>query len=370
MPVKFVDPSSSIDRETIEAVEAVLKSGVYTMGENCGGFESEFSKFIGSGFSSTVSSGTAALHLALLALGLKNGDEVITTPYTFIATTNAILYAGCRPVFVDIDPETFTIDPSKIEEVITPNTKAIMPVHLYGHPADMGPIMEIAEKHGICVIEDACQAAGASYRGKKVGSIGNAACFSFYPTKPMMVGGDGGMVTTGSSEVKKKIDVLKNQGSSPDNKYLHNVVGFNYRMGEIMAAVGRVQLRHLPKWLEARKRIAAGYSRRLSGLGDLVVPKVKDWAESAHSVYTIRTSHRDFLLEFLRENGIAAGVYYPVPVHLQEPYRGLSSDMPFSEKAAKEVISLPVHPFMGKPEVEAVSDNVMRFFKEADRHEP
>ncbi len=359
-------PAQLFDSGMEKKILEVLRSGRYIQGKETEDFEKEFSKFCGTKSGAAVSSGTAALHLALMGLGIKPGNEVITTAQTFIATANAIVHAGGRPVLVDIEKDTHNLDPCKIEERITRKTRGIVPVHLYGHPADMDPIIEVAEKHGLFVIEDACQAHGAEYRGRKVGSIGHAAAFSFFPSKVITVFGDGGMVTTNDSDVAEKVRMLRNQGRTRGKKYEHDAIGYNYRMGEASAALGRMALKHLPEWIERRRKIAATYNRLLMDL--VAIPVEKDYARAVYYVYTVMAERRDALREHLSRRGIESGVYYPVPVSLQPAYRKYGyPHFPVAEDVAGKILSLPMHPFLKKEETERVADAVEEFCRRTHR---
>jgi dTDP-4-amino-4,6-dideoxygalactose transaminase len=291
-----------------------------------------------------VSSGTSALHLALLAAGVERGDEVITTPFTFVATVSAIDYAGAKPVFVDIAPDSFTIDPSKIEAAITPRTKAILPVHLHGRPADMDPILEIGRRRGIVVIEDAAQAHGAEYKGKRAGSMGDLGCFSFYPGKNLGAYGEGGAVTTNNADFDKKVRMLRDWGS--ERKYYHDLKGFNYRLEGVQGAVLGVKMKYIEGWTEDRRRHAARYDELLAGSAYQLPPGDKSERHVYH-VYAIRHPKRDLLQSYLHDRGIGTGIHYPVPVHLQKAFAELGhkvGDFPLSERAANEVLSIPMFP--------------------------
>lgn len=354
--IPLSSPGSAVDESMLRDVSAVLKSGNYILGGRTREFEGGFSEFAGAKHGVAVSSGTAALQLALLACGIKPGDEVITTPFTFIATANAILHVGARPVFADIEPETYTISLEEVRKTVTRKTRAIIPVHIYGHPCDMDPIMEIAEKNGLKVIEDACQAHGARYKNRPVGSIGDVACFSFYPSKVMTVCGDGGMVTTNNQEVAERVEMLRNQGRNRGEKYLHHAVGFNFRMSELAAAIGMRELEMLPEWIEKRRGVAEAYSELLDRR-KVVLPAERDWAYSVYYVYTIRSRERDALKKRLDGNGIGTGIYYPVPLHMQPAYKdlGISGRFPETEKACREILSIPMHPYLTREELERVA---------------
>ena len=291
-----------------------------------------------------VSTGTSALHLALLAAGIGAGDEVITTPFTFIATASAIDYTGAKPVFVDVDPVSLTLDPALIEAAITPRTKAILPVHLYGQPADMDPILAIARKHNLLVIEDAAQAHGAEYRGRRVGSIGDLACFSFYPGKNLGAYGEGGAVTTNNPEFAQRVRVLRDWGA--ERRYYHDLKGFNYRMEGMQGAILGVKMRYIEHWTEARRRHAARYTSLLAG-SKAALPQAVDDRRHVYHIYAVRHAQRDSLQSYLHDCGVATGIHYPIPVHLQRAFAELgykTGDFPHAEQAANEVLSLPMFP--------------------------
>ena len=338
-----------VDKEIKEAVQRVLESKKYVKGEEAKAFEEEFASFCSTNYGVATNSGTSALHVAMLTVGIKAGDEVIVPSHTFIATVSPLLHIGAKPVFAEVDRRTYTIDPDEIRKKITDKTKAIIPVHLYGHPCDMGPITEIAHEYDLKVIEDACQAHGAEYKGKKVGSIGDMACFSFFPSKNMTVAGDGGMIVTNDENYAEKAKALVNQGRMKGRKYEHDFAGFNYRMSEVLAAVGRVQLKHLPAWIEQRREVARWYNEQLDA-NNITLPVEMEWAKHVYHLYVIRCKNRDELREFLKKKGIAAGVHYPLPVHLQPSVKNVVGQvsLPFTEKIAKEVLSIPMHPQMSR----------------------
>jgi dTDP-4-amino-4,6-dideoxygalactose transaminase len=345
----------SIKPEIDAAIARVLDSCQFVLGSEVAGFEQDFAAYCGAGECIALNSGTSALHLAFLAAGVGPGDEVITVPFTFVASVAAVTYAGARPVLVDIDPRSFTMDPSAVEAAITPRTKAILPVHLYGQPADMDPIMAIARRHGLVVIEDAAQAHGAKYKGRRVGSIGDMACFSFYPGKNLGAYGEGGAVTTSNAEYARTIRMLRDWGQ--DRKYNHLLRGFNYRMEGFQGAILRVKLRHLDAWTEARRAVVSQYNRLLA---DSCVerPTEMSWARHVYHVYTLRTDDRDSLQASLNAEGIQTGIHYPVPVHLQPAYADLGygqGAFPQSEKAAGKVLSLPMYPEMTDDQIQKVS---------------
>ena len=334
----------SIRQEIDPAVLRVLGSGSFVQGGAVRHFEQEFAGYAGAAHAVTVNSGTSALHLALLAAGIGPGDEVITVAHTFVATVAAILYAGATPVLVDIDPETFAIDVARIEAAITPRTRAIVPVHLYGHPADMDPIMKIAQARGLTVIEDAAQAHGAWYRDRPIGGIADLTCFSFYPSKNLGAYGEGGAVTTNRDDYDRSLRMLRDWGC--EQKYHHKLKGYNYRLDEIQATILRVKLRHLEGWNQARRDHAAAYTSALANTS-VVPPTEKPWARHVYYVYAVRSEARDDLQRWLKSRGVETGIHYPIPVHMQEAYSDLGyskGDFPHSELAAEQVLSLPLYP--------------------------
>ena len=353
--------SPMVGDEEKQAVLDVLDSGMLAQGERVASLEEAFAEMCGVAHAVATSSGTTALHTALLAHDIGPGDEVITTPFTFIATGNSILFTGARPVFVDIDPVTFNIDPEEIESAITPQTKAIMPVHLFGLVADMDPIMALAEGHGLAIIEDACQAHGAEYEGRRAGSFGTGT-FSFYPTKNMTTG-EGGMITTDDPAIAEQCRVIRQHGMR--RRYYHDELGFNFRMTDIHAAIGLGQLTKLERFNEARIENAAYFSERLEGVQ---VPTVPDGRRHVFHQYTVRVpgGRRDDLRVHLHEEGVGTGVYYPVPIHKQTYYtQDLSYDLslPEAEKAAEEVLSLPVHPGLTQEDLETIVSAVNGFME-------
>ncbi len=338
---------ASIKGEIDAAVLGVLASGQYVLGDEVARFEEEFASYCNVKHAIAVNTGTSALHLALLAAGIGPGDEVITVPFTFVATASAICYTGARPVFVDIEPVTLTMDPAKVEAKITSRTKAIVPVHLYGQMANMDAIKAVADHYRIPIIEDACQAHGAQYKGECAGSIGVSGCFSFYPGKNLGACGEGGMVVTGSDDQARTIRMLRDWGQ--EQRYHHLLKGFNYRMDAIQGAILRVKLRHLEAWTEARRAHARRYSSLLAGLADLMIPVEAAGRRHVYHVYAIRTRDRDRLQRALSAEGIQSGLHYPIPVHLQKAHADLgyeTNDFPVSEAAAREVLSLPIYPEM------------------------
>ncbi len=346
-----------IGEEEINAVTGVLRSGNIAEGQKVKDFEAAFAAYIGTSHAVAVNSGTAALHIALLAHNIGKGDEVITTPFTFVATSNSVLFTGARPVFADIDEETFNIDPQSIIEKITPRTKAIIPVHLYGQAASMIGIMEIAEDNDLIIIEDACQAHGAMYNGKKVGSFGDGA-FSFYPTKNMTTG-EGGMITTEDKDIAGRARMIRSHGSR--QRYFHEMLGYNLRMTDISAALGLVQLRRLDEFNEARMRNAAYLSERLGKIPGLKLPHVDRRCRHVFHQYTVRITSRDQTASFLAKKGIGTGIYYPLPIHKQPYYKelGYNDSLSVSEKAATEVLSLPVHPEINRINLDMISETLI-----------
>jgi dTDP-4-amino-4,6-dideoxygalactose transaminase len=344
----------SIKPEVDAAILKVLESSEFVLGSEVARFEEEFAAYCGVSHAIGVNSGTSALHLALLAAGVGPGDEVVTVPFTFVATTAAIRYTGAKPVFADIDPRTFNLDPAQIEAKISPRTKAIVPVHLYGQPADMDPILAIARKHNLVVIEDAAQAHGAEYKGRRAGSLGDLAAFSFYPAKNLGAFGEGGMVTTNNPDYASRIRMLRDWGS--ERKYHHEFQGYNYRMDGIQGAVLRVKLRYLERWTEARRSHAALYTRLLSGSG-VTPPCVTPDARHVYCVYSVLSPERDAAIERLRAREIQFAIHYPVPIHLMEAHADLgyrADDFPVSESVAKQVLALPIYPELTQAQVEEV----------------
>jgi dTDP-4-amino-4,6-dideoxygalactose transaminase len=345
----------TIKTEICEAIDRVLETSQFVLGSEVAAFEGEFADFCGARHGIGVNSGTSALHLALLAAGIGPGDEVITVPFTFVATVAAIVYTGARPVFVDIDPRSYTIDVTQIERAITKRTKAILPVHLYGHPADLDPIIEIARRHHLVLIEDAAQAHGAEYKGRRVGSIGDLACFSFYPGKNLGAYGEGGMVITNQSGYDRTIRMLRDWGQ--EHKYHHMLKGFNYRMEGLQGAILRVKLRYLEAWTEARRTHAALYDVLLAG-SNVQPPQAMAYARHVYHVYAIRTPERAALQQALTGHDIQSGIHYPFPVHLLPANADLgyhSGDFPQAETMAAEELSLPMYPELSKEAIHRVA---------------
>ncbi len=350
-----------------KVVDDVFESQYFILGPQVKALEEEIAAYCGAKHAIGVSSGTDALLLALMALDIAPGDEIITTPFTFFATAGVIHRLSAVPVFVDIDAETFNIDPSKIEAAITPKTKAILPVHLYGQCAEMDEIMAIAKKHGLKVVEDAAQAIGSEYKGRRAGSMGDIGCFSFFPSKNLGAAGDGGIITTDDDELAKKLVMMRVHGG--ERAYYHNVVGGNFRIDALQAAVLRVKLKELDKWTAGRQKNAADYDRRLTEAGlvpdKAVLPPVK---QSRHifNQYVPRVKDRDGLLEYLRSKNIGCAIYYPICLHLQECFAylgGKPGDLPISEKAAEDVISIPIYPELTDEQRAYVIDAIAEFYK-------
>jgi dTDP-4-amino-4,6-dideoxygalactose transaminase len=348
---QYRDIKSDIDA----AIARVLDTGQFVLGPEVEAFENEFADRCGAISGVAVNSGTSALHLALVASGIGPGDEVITVPFTFVATTAAICHTGARPVFVDIDHNTFTIDVSKIEARITSRTKAILPVHLFGQPADMDPILEIAARHNLVVIEDACQAHGAFYKCRPVGVLGDAGCFSFNPGQNLGAYGEGGIVVTNRQELARDARMLRDLGQ--ERKYHQVRKGYNYRMEGLQGAILRVKLRHLDRWTEARRKHADAY-RQLLGDSGVLAPQEAPYAHHVYHLFVVRHSDRESLARTLSAHGVSTDVHYPEPVHLQPAYADLgyrAGDFPEAERAACEVLSLPMYPELSRTQVEVVT---------------
>jgi len=366
MGVPFLDlrqQYQSIKDEVNISLQQVMDSSRFVLGENVNFLEKEFAGFCETDYAVGVANGTDALRLALIACGIGKGDEVITIPNTFIATTEAISQTGVKIVFVDVNLWTYNIDVSQIEGAINERTRVIVPVHLFGEPADMNPIMKIARKYNLKVIEDACQAHGAEYKGKKVGSIGDAGCFSFYPSKNLGAFGDGGMVVTNGNEIAQKIKMLRDHGQI--KKYEHLVEGYNSRLDEIQAAILRVKLKRLDEWNKLRRKNASIYNDLLEDVDEVVMPLEAEYAKHVYHLYVIRTHRRDELQDWLKSKGIGTGLHYPIPLHLQRAYEYLGykeGDFPVAEECAKQILSLPMFPELTQEEIEKVVTEIKRFF--------
>lgn len=351
----------SIKDEIDAAISEVLESSQFVLGEHVEAFEADFADYCQSQYALGVNSGTSALHLALLAAGVGPSDEVITVSFTFVATVATINYVGARPVLVDIDPQTCQMDPALLEAAITPRTKAIIPVHLYGSCVDMDPILEIASQHNLVVIEDAAQAHGAEYRGRRAGSLGDIACFSFYPGKNLGAYGEGGAIVTGNPDYVDVIKQLRDQGQS--RKYQHGMVGYNYRMEGIQGAILRVKLRHLDEWNEVRRQHASNYREALAET-ELRFLEEMPYNRSVYHIFPVFSSQRDALVEYLKARGIGAAIHYPIPVHLQRGYQHLNyklGDLPHTENTCNKVLSLPIYAELSSDGLAQVTNAVRQF---------
>ncbi len=363
MNVPFLDLKrqySSIKDEIDQAVFNVLDHAKFIMGPEVKAFEEQVAKYCGAKFAIGVASGTDALLLSLRACGVEPTDEVITTGFSFFATAGVITRLGAIPVYVDIDPDTYNIDPQLIEKKITPKTKAIMPVHLYGQCADMDSISEIAKKHNLKVVEDAAQAIGAKYKGKKAGTLSDFGCFSFFPSKNLGAAGDGGMVVTNDPEMAELLRMLRVHGAKP--KYYHSIVGYNSRLDTLQAAILSVKLKYLDEWTKKRREHAEIYNAAFKD-SDIITPKEEDFNYHIYHQYTIAVKNRDRLREVLKEKQIGHDVYYPVPLHLQECYKSLGykeGDLPVIERKGEEVISIPIYPELTKEEQNFVIETINR----------
>jgi dTDP-4-amino-4,6-dideoxygalactose transaminase len=352
-----------IQDEILKAVANTFSTTQFVLGKDVAAFEEEFAAFSGGKFGVACNSGTSALHLALLAAGVGPGDEVISVACTFVATTAAIDYAGAKPVYVDVNADTLNIDVSKVEAAITPRTKAILPVHLHGQPVDLDPLVDIAKRHKLVLIEDAAQAHAAEYKGRRIGSIGDMGCFSFYPGKNLGAYGEGGIVVTNNEDYAKTMRMLRDWGQ--EKKYHHVLKGYNYRMEGVQGAVLRIKLKHLEAWTEARRQNAATYNKLLQGAG-VTLPTEASFARHVYHVYAVRTPKRDALMQALQSRDIQTGIHYPIPVHLQKAYAEFgykAGDLPITEKASSELLSLPMYPELRREQVETVCNAVQEIMK-------
>jgi dTDP-4-amino-4,6-dideoxygalactose transaminase len=364
-PIPYFDlPAQlrSVREELNAAIARTIDNCSFCLGPDVAQFEKDFARYCGAEHCVGFNSGTSALHVAMLLENVGPGDEVVTTPFTFVATSWAISYAGARPVYVDIDDATFNLDPAKVERAITPRTKAVLPVHLYGHPFDVDPILEICRKHRLPLVEDAAQAHGAAYKRKTIGTFGRSACFSFYPGKNLGACGEGGALVTNDAKHAARARSLREHGSSV--RYYHDEVGFNYRMEGIQGAVLGVKLKRLTGWTERRRTIAHAYHKLLADT-PLQLPREASYAESAWHLYVVRHPRRDELKKHLEANGVGCALHYPLPLHLQKCYASLgckAGDFPNAEKAAKECLSLPIYPELTDAQVARVGEAVKSFF--------
>jgi dTDP-4-amino-4,6-dideoxygalactose transaminase len=357
-----------IKKEVDLSIQRVLESGRYILGPEVEAFEKELADYCGTKFAVGVASGTDALILGLLSCGIKPGDEVITTPFTFIATVEAITHCGAKPVFVDIDPVTYNLDPQLIESCITSQTKAIIPVHLFGQPADMGPIMDIARRHNLKVIEDCAQALSSEYKGQKAGAIGNAGCLSFFPSKNLGAYGDAGAVVTNDSQVAEMVQLLRQHGTK--TTYVHLLPGYNSRLDVLHASILRIKLKHLDKWSFLRREKSALYTQLLNQIDSIETPNISEDRLISANYYTIRMHNHQLIRSELRQclssKGIETAVYYPLSLHLQEAYRSLGykpGDFPQSELAQEQVLSLPMYPEIEQEQIIEIVDTIKEFFK-------
>jgi Predicted pyridoxal phosphate-dependent enzyme apparently involved in regulation of cell wall biogenesis len=355
---------NAIKEEIALALRNVLDSTAFAGGPFVEKFQKDFASFCRSEFAVGVGSGTDALWVTLMCLGIGKGDEVITTPNTFIATAEAITFCGAKPVFVDIDEQTYNINPDLLKRAITSKTKAIIPVHLFGQPADMDPIVKIAREHGLFVIEDACQAHGAEYKGRRVGSIGHAGCFSFYPGKNLGAYGEAGAVITNDHELAEKIKRFRDHGQA--KKYYHSMIGWNARMDGFQGAVLSVKLKHISEWNEARRKNAKRYNELLAAVEEITMPIEAEYAKHVYHIYAIRTKKRDALMSALAEKNISCGIHYPISLHLQDAYRFLGytqESFPIAEKCAEEFLSLPMFPELTQDQIKMVVAEIKKIYR-------
>ena len=349
-----------INNEIKKVVLSVLDSKKFILGEHTKKFEENFAKLSGVKYAACVNSGTAALFLTLKSLGIKKNDEVILPSLSYVATSTPVSMLNAKPKFVDVNEKNYTIDVDAIEKNITKKTKGIIPVHLYGHPANMDKIKKIAKENSLFVLEDAAQAHGAKYNNKPIGSLGNAACFSFYPSKNLTVCGDGGIVVSNNSDLIKKIKILRDHGRT--EKYVHNVLGYNLRFNEIQAAIGNIMLKKLPSSNASRRKIAKYYDQEL--YSKVITPYIEKWATPVYLMYTIRTKKRDELQKFLKNRGISTGIHYPIPIHKQPVYKEFNKiKMPITEEIADTTLSIPMHPNLPNNQQKYVIKNINEFFE-------
>ena len=366
LPVPYLDLPAQmrpIRKEIEAAIARTLDNCSFCLGPDVVQFEKDFAKFCGAEHCVAFNSGTSALHIAMILLGIGRDDEVITTPCTFVATSWAISYVNAKPVYVDVDDATFNLKPELVERAITKRTKAIMPVHLYGHPADLDPLLKICRKHNLPLVEDACQAHGAKYKGKVVGTFGEISCYSFYPGKNLGAYGEGGALVTNNAAYAARARALREHGST--QRYYHDEVGFNYRMEGIQGAVLGIKLKHLDEWTRERRRVAHRYHELLADT-PLQLPMQADYADSAYHLYVVRHPRRDHLKKHLEANKVGCALHYPLSLHMQKCYAHLgykAGDFPVAEKAARECLSLPIFPEMTETQIERVSEVIHEFFR-------
>ncbi|MFX1392827.1 MAG: DegT/DnrJ/EryC1/StrS family aminotransferase [Promethearchaeota archaeon] len=353
-----------MDDEIKREVLKVLDSGYYIQGPNLKKFEESFKEYLGVKYAIGVSSGTAALFLAYNELNLKPGDEVIVPSHTFIATVSPLAFFGAKPIFTDIDPDTYCMDIEDTKEKITSKTKCIAPVHIYGHPVDMDPLIEIAREKNIKIIEDCCQAHGSEYKGRKVGNFGDIGIFSFFPSKSMTVGGDGGMIVTNNDDYYQILKICRDHGRT--TKYSNENLGLNFRLNEIQAVIGRLQLKHLPEWINKRREIVEFYNDILKSFHSIKIPHDKVWAKTSYYVYTIQIENRDRFIEYLASKKIATGIYYPIPVHKQPiivKIYGKQPKLPITEDIVNKIVSLPLSPHLNKEELDRIKNEINNYME-------
>lgn len=350
-----------VDEEIRKAVIEVLDSGWYVKGPKAREMEEKFARLVGTRYAVSCSSGSTALMLAFKALDVEAGDEIIVPSHTFIASINGFWHYGARPRFVDIDPDTYTLDMDQVRKAVNERTAGILPVHIYGHPAEMGELTEIAEEAEVPLIGDAAQAHGAQYKGQDIGSIGDMTCYSFFPSKVITVAGEGGIITCDDEELYELLCALRNHGRYSGERDLSAMAGFNMRLPEIMAAVGSVQMDHMSDWVEKRREFAAVYSSELEGIGDIQIPVERPWARHVHYLYVIRSGDREGLMDHLKKNGVSTGVHYRVPAH-KMPYIDDAPELPVTERIVDEILSLPMHPLLTEEEQMTIIDHIKGFF--------
>lgn len=354
---------NNLKKDIDKAISKVLSKSDFILGKEVDLFEEEFASFCSSSYCISVASGTDALYLSLKALNIGEGDAVITVANTFVATVFAITYTKAKPILIDINPETYNIDVNKIQKEITPNTKAILPVHLYGRAAEMDKIISIAKQYNLYVIEDACQAHGALYKGKKVGSFGDIGCFSFYPGKNLGAYGDGGAIVTSDKKITDHLKLIRNYGSP--KKYYHSIIGYNSRLDTLQAAILRVKLSHLEEWNKKRLENAKLYNLKLKGVGDLILPNIDNKFRHVFHLYVVRTKKRDELMEYLKNNDIYCQIHYPVPIYSLEAFKYLGykgKNFPVTEKYSKEILSLPMYPELTEEKIDLISEKIKDFY--------